>query len=55
MIKICREMTSNPLLEIRDLSIGFTAENQELMVVDHISFQVKEAETLAVVGESGSG
>ncbi len=55
MIKIYQEMTFNPLLEVRDLSIGFKADNQELMVVDHISFQLKEAETLAVVGESGSG
>ena len=55
MIKIYQEMTFNPLLEVRDLSIGFTADNQEMMVVDHISFQLKEAETLAVVGESGSG
>ena len=48
-------MTSNPLLEIRDLSIGFTSDRHEQMVVDHISFYLNEAETLAVVGESGSG
>ena len=44
-----------PLLDIRDLAIGFTSDPGELTVVDHISFSLNESETLAVVGESGSG
>ena len=48
-------MSSNPLLEICDLSVSFTSDHQEQKVADHISFYLKESETLAVVGESGSG
>ena len=48
-------MISDPLLEIRDLSVCFTSDQQERQVVDHISFELKVGETLAVVGESGSG
>ncbi|MCX6304303.1 MAG: ABC transporter ATP-binding protein [Bacteroidetes bacterium] len=48
-------MVSPPLLEIQDLSVGFTSASGELTVVDHISFTLNTSETLAVVGESGSG
>jgi peptide/nickel transport system ATP-binding protein len=48
-------MKSHPLLEVRNLSVSFVSDHQNLTVVDHISFRLNEAETLAVVGESGSG
>jgi peptide/nickel transport system ATP-binding protein len=48
-------MKSQPLLDIHDLTIGFTSGSGELTVVDHVSFSLNESETLAVVGESGSG
>ena len=54
LIKIYREM-SDRLLEIRDLSICFTADHQERVVVDHVSLHLDKSETLAIVGESGSG
>jgi len=41
-----------PLLDVRDLSIGFGAADP---VVRDVSFRVMPGETLALVGESGSG
>ena len=49
------KMSVTALLEIRDLTVGFTSDGREQVVVDHVSFHMNEAETLAVVGESGSG
>lgn len=43
------------MLEISDLTVGFTSDAEELTVVDHISYTLNKSETLAVVGESGSG
>lgn len=44
-----------PVLEIRDLSTGFSQAGSEVLAVDGVSFDVLPGETLAVVGESGSG
>ena len=44
-----------PLLEVRDLSVHFRTEDQEITAVDHISFDLAEGEVLSIVGESGSG
>ncbi|WP_299675864.1 ABC transporter ATP-binding protein [uncultured Roseobacter sp.] len=41
-----------PLLDVRDLSIGFGSAPP---IVSDVSFQVMPGETLALVGESGSG
>jgi peptide/nickel transport system ATP-binding protein len=46
---------SNQILDIKDLVINFKARKKETTVVDHISFSVKEGETLGIVGESGCG
>lgn len=46
--------TAAPLLEVRNLSIGFPRHGQ-VDVVDNISFAVRPGETLALVGESGCG
>ncbi|WP_077213220.1 ABC transporter ATP-binding protein [Bacillus dakarensis] len=42
------------LMEIKDLKVG-PDNNQINSILDNISFQVKQGETLAVVGESGCG
>jgi len=46
---------SSNLLEVRELSVAFAGEVEEITVVDRISFTVRPRETMALVGESGSG
>ncbi len=43
------------LLEVRNLSTHFTAEEGTIKAVDNISFHLDYGETLGIVGESGSG
>src|SRR5258707_5837866 len=49
------DMTTEPLLTVKDLSIAFTAGARTTLAVDRISFSIKKGETLALVGECGSG
>jgi microcin C transport system ATP-binding protein len=49
------DMTTEPLLTVKDLSIAFSAGSRTTLAVDRISFSIKKGETLALVGESGSG
>ena len=44
-----------PLLEVKDLSVGFDTRHGRSTVVDGISFRIDRGKTLGVVGESGSG
>ncbi|MEM7599521.1 MAG: ABC transporter ATP-binding protein [Pseudomonadota bacterium] len=47
---------SKPIIDIRDLSVGFTARaGQTQEVLKSVSISVKAGETLGIVGESGSG
>ncbi|MEQ8328136.1 ABC transporter ATP-binding protein [Parvibaculum sp.] len=46
---------SAPLVDVKDLSVGFRMDGQETIAVDRISFDIKPGETVALVGESGSG
>lgn len=46
---------SEPLLEIKDLSIDFTSGKEIIHALKNISFQIMPGETIAIVGESGSG
>lgn len=44
------------VLKVSGLKVGFRSENQDLLVaVDGISFELKRGETLGLVGESGCG
>ncbi len=43
------------LLEVRDLSVVFTADGRQTHAVNEVSFDIEKGETLALVGESGSG
>ncbi|MDO5604065.1 MAG: dipeptide/oligopeptide/nickel ABC transporter permease/ATP-binding protein [Paracoccus sp. (in: a-proteobacteria)] len=52
--RLIYEGEAAPLLEVRDLSIGFPRHGA-VNVVDHISFDVRPGETMALVGESGCG
>jgi peptide/nickel transport system ATP-binding protein len=46
---------SAPLLRVRDLVTSFRTETGPLRAVDHVSFDVPHATTVALVGESGCG
>src|ERR1700716_119943 len=46
---------NQPLLDIRDLSVAFHQPSGTSVAVDHISFEIKRGECVALVGESGSG
>jgi len=46
---------SEALLEVRKLSVSFSANADALRAVDEVSFVIQEGEKFALVGESGSG
>ncbi len=46
---------SNIALEVRDLVKSFSLDGSTIQAVDHVSFQVKSGEFVALVGPSGSG
>jgi ABC-type dipeptide/oligopeptide/nickel transport system ATPase component len=46
---------SDPILDVRNLSVRFRTENGVIDAVRKISFMLGKGETLAIVGESGSG
>ena len=46
---------ANPLLQVQNLSINFTAEGATTNAVKDISFSLAAGEIVAIVGESGSG
>jgi microcin C transport system ATP-binding protein len=46
---------TQPLLDVRDLSVAFRHGDGASMAVDHISFEIGRGECVALVGESGSG
>ena len=48
-------MTTEPLLQVKDLKVHFPTEDGLVKAVDGISFSVERGQTLGVVGESGSG
>lgn len=57
MIEVTTMPETHPkkVLEVRDLSIGFSMQDRVVEVVKKISFDVNQGEILCVVGESGSG
>ncbi|WP_445492416.1 ABC transporter ATP-binding protein [Rhodopseudomonas sp. RCAM05734] len=46
---------NQPLLDVRDLSVAFHQPSGTSVAVDHVSFQIRRGECVALVGESGSG
>ncbi|MBN8635718.1 MAG: ABC transporter ATP-binding protein [Anaerolineae bacterium] len=43
------------VLDVQDLSISYLAQRGRVRAVSHVSFQLHEGETLALIGESGCG
>ena len=49
-------MANETLLTVRDLSVTFAVgKGERFTAVDRVSFDLNRGETLALVGESGSG
>jgi peptide/nickel transport system ATP-binding protein len=46
---------SNPLLEVRDLSVDYVTDARDVRAVDHVDLELDPGEFLAIVGESGCG
>ncbi|MBD2495024.1 ABC transporter ATP-binding protein [Nostoc sp. FACHB-280] len=46
---------SETVLEVRNLQVEFSSDDNSLKAVDGISFELHRGETLGIVGESGSG
>ncbi|WP_461028649.1 ATP-binding cassette domain-containing protein, partial [Streptomyces sparsus] len=49
------ENNSAPLLEVRDLHVEFKTHEGSIKAVNGVNYSVDAGETLAVLGESGSG
>ena len=45
----------NNIISIKNLSVGFQSQHNQLNVVNSISFDIPKGKTVALVGESGSG
>ena len=49
-------MTETPLLELKDLHVGFRNEKKKMVpAVEGANLTVYPGQTVAIVGESGSG
>ncbi|VEP11389.1 Glutathione import ATP-binding protein GsiA [Hyella patelloides LEGE 07179] len=46
---------SESVLDVRNLQVQFTTENQPIIAVDDLTLTLKKGEKLGIVGESGSG
>ena len=49
------ENTAAPLLEVKDLDVGFDTPEGRVHAVNHLNFSLQAGDALAIVGESGSG
>jgi peptide/nickel transport system ATP-binding protein len=52
---IDRDASTTPLLEIKNLQVGFRTQRGEVTAVDGVNITLMPGKTLAIVGESGSG
>lgn len=52
---VTSDATQQPLLEVRDLHVGFPNQDGMVMALDGVNMTLMPGGTVAVVGESGSG
>ncbi|MEX1215483.1 ABC transporter ATP-binding protein [Saccharospirillum sp.] len=50
-----RSAAEAPIMEVRNLSVGFDTPHGPVQAVDDVSWSIRRGETLAIIGESGSG
>ena len=48
-------MSNQPLLEVKNLYVNFKLPSHTFNAVKGVNFEIKKGETLAIVGQSGSG
>ena len=48
-------MQSEPLLEIKGLSVSFETDEGRVQALDAVDFEMGHGQTLGLVGESGCG
>ncbi|MGY8713286.1 MAG: ATP-binding cassette domain-containing protein, partial [Verrucomicrobiia bacterium] len=48
-------MQSEPLLEIKGLSVSFETDEGSVQALDAVDFEMGHGQTLGLVGESGCG
>lgn len=49
------ETFTNNILEIEDLSLNFKGNNPDTLILNHLSFSIREGEILGLIGNSGCG
>jgi peptide/nickel transport system ATP-binding protein len=49
------EAKTDALLEVKELSVSFATDEGEVQALDAVNFEVKDGQTLGLVGESGCG
>ena len=46
---------TDSLLKVKELSVSFSTDEGEVEALDAVDFEVKQGQTLGLVGESGCG
>jgi len=52
---MARQNKTTPLLEVKDLNVGFDTPEGEVHAVNCLNFSISASDAMAIVGESGSG
>ena len=48
-------MNNEPLIEVKDLTVSFEADGEDVEITDKVCFQIYPGEVFGLVGESGCG